>query len=244
MKLVELLAKELAEWPEGCRESEQDNDGEIRFTGGCGIGHDFFSELATDHATAIVTREMWEAERDKRAAIQVGIDAAEAGHTTPIADVKARYEHDNEGDGFSCEEYDPQLVSAAMIGAAIFAYSNPVKWRDRIREIDADFKIMAAERDRLVGELAAEGFALIAAAADPVEDMTDWRNWKAGDLIDVIGSGFDDALPGQRLRVEFVEHPNGQDQPVKLKAITDGYHWPEIKAGNFNLLRWHSRPSA
>lgn len=63
MKLVEILARELSEWPVKCKQAEQDRDLEIRFTGGCGTGYDFFSSMATDHATAIVTREMWEAEK-------------------------------------------------------------------------------------------------------------------------------------------------------------------------------------
>jgi hypothetical protein len=192
MKLVEILAKELGEWPEGYRAIVQTiasltlpvDKRPVSFDAGqwdyVEVSSEIYdaefecSELATDHATAIVTREMWQAERNKQAAIQVGIDAANAGHTTPIADVKARYEHEDEDDSFSCEEYDPQPVSAETIGAAIFAYSNPVKWRDRIREIDASIEAMTVERAELVSKLAGEGFALIVQTAETVYDVGDW----------------------------------------------------------------------
>ena len=82
MKLVEILAKELKEWPEGAACVAQDSDATVwpfdntdieRYPNGqWGIGlcvkPDWDSEaiqLATDHASAIVTREMWEAERAK-----------------------------------------------------------------------------------------------------------------------------------------------------------------------------------
>ena len=45
------------------------------------------------------------------------------------------------------------------------------------------------ERLSLVQGLEAEGFALINAKREPAEDMTDWRNWKAGDLIECVNEG-------------------------------------------------------
>src|SRR5690554_4541370 len=68
MKLVEILARELAEWPEGFEEIQQ-RGVDLYFYEACGaytLGISDFS-IATDHATAIVTREMWEAERAKLA---------------------------------------------------------------------------------------------------------------------------------------------------------------------------------
>src|SRR5690625_3220192 len=82
MKLVEILAKELEEWPEGAACVAQDSDATVwpfnktdieRYPNGqWGIGlcvepgwDSEVSQLATDHTTAIVTREMWEAERAK-----------------------------------------------------------------------------------------------------------------------------------------------------------------------------------
>lgn len=70
MKLVEILARELVEWPEGAVYASQDKDMEVRFSPSC--EPDFFATaLAVDASSAygrtdgcaIVTREMWEAER-------------------------------------------------------------------------------------------------------------------------------------------------------------------------------------
>lgn len=84
MKLVEILAREMVEWPETTVCYTQDNDGWCIpwactpiFDGLFGewvgsqearidrspIADGFELDVANDHATAIVTREMWEAER-------------------------------------------------------------------------------------------------------------------------------------------------------------------------------------
>ena len=80
MKLVEILARELGEWPEDAKAIAQDADAcahpyaatEIEYADGewsPGVISSTYdvnmAYLATDHATAIVTREMWEAERAK-----------------------------------------------------------------------------------------------------------------------------------------------------------------------------------
>lgn len=67
MKLVQLLAKELKEWPEDCDEIWQSAmDREIYFEGG---DHGYFelSNAASDRSYegAHVTREQWQAEREK-----------------------------------------------------------------------------------------------------------------------------------------------------------------------------------
>ena len=64
MKLIELLARELREWPamvEGGESLEQDVDMSIIEGGGCGtVSLQFLSELASDHEFAYVTRAQWE----------------------------------------------------------------------------------------------------------------------------------------------------------------------------------------
>lgn len=67
MKLVQLLAKELKEWPENSTWCSQDDDKEIRFEM---VDGDFFaSELADDHGGVgdgeRVTKSQWQAEREK-----------------------------------------------------------------------------------------------------------------------------------------------------------------------------------
>jgi hypothetical protein len=147
MKLVELLAKELVEWPELAEYAEQDGDREVRFHGS--VQSDFFASVLTDrcpdNASSIgiphsmrVTREVWEAER-----------------------------------------------SRSVIGQGVTG-SDPRHNRDRIREIDKQLTDLAIERAERVAELAAEGFALISPFPAPSEDMTDWRNWKVGDLVECV----------------------------------------------------------
>lgn len=80
MRLVELLAKELREWAYHDQVAAQDANGNIYLWSGnpewvlgawletesaevCGSIFEGRDTLATDHAAAIVTREMWEAER-------------------------------------------------------------------------------------------------------------------------------------------------------------------------------------
>lgn len=71
MKLVELLAKELKEWPEGAKYARQDFDGEICFVGG-GIWSDFYAScVASDIyledgiGASQITEDQWQAEREK-----------------------------------------------------------------------------------------------------------------------------------------------------------------------------------
>lgn len=71
MKLVQLLAKELKEWPEGAKHARQDFDGEICFVGG-GIWSDFYAScVASDIyledgiGTSQITEDQWQAEREK-----------------------------------------------------------------------------------------------------------------------------------------------------------------------------------
>lgn len=84
MKLVEILARELKEWPKGASHAVQDDGDHLKRVWVCSgsslkttisgsewdLGEGVFpcysfisTELASDHATAIVTREMWEQER-------------------------------------------------------------------------------------------------------------------------------------------------------------------------------------
>jgi len=79
MKLVELLARELKEWPSGTKCMAQNSDAsavmlkslDVVYRNEIWVGADGFSivgfrnlsELATDHATAIVTRADWQAEK-------------------------------------------------------------------------------------------------------------------------------------------------------------------------------------
>lgn len=84
MRLVEILARELVEWQDGVVAIAQDDNrsahphssADIVYIDGEWLGNHndcvmlayydvMFSRLASDHTTAIVTREQWQAEKDK-----------------------------------------------------------------------------------------------------------------------------------------------------------------------------------
>lgn len=191
MKLVEILAKELGEWPEGSNYAEQDHDKEVRFLGTHTRSDFFASELADKCPknacsdgipySERVTREMWQAERNKQSCERVEEEAAE--HLACIAKD-------------SC---------------------NVILMRDRIREIDATIEAMTAERAELVSKLAGEGFALIAVAAEPVEDMSDWRDWRVGDRIEVLAGSECDT--GVFAVIELESSDYDGDVPARLADI-------------------------
>ena len=264
MKLVELLARELKYWPD-CKTITQDYDGDTGLYGidtpklcngdpndavWTAMGHieniKRLSEVATDHETAIVTREIWQAERDRIAAPKQSKDGwiRHRGGKCPVADgglkievrlrdgavgiEKAhwyRWSHDcGRGDIMAyrvCElvvepavvanvkafNAQAEIADAYVSTEEAMAYidashsfvgqlDGPLQWRDRITQIDDDIKFeeerhwsnmacMDQERADLVAKLAAEGFALIAAVVEPIEDMSDWQNWKVGDLLEI-----------------------------------------------------------
>lgn len=124
--------------------------------------------------------------------------------------------------------------------------SDYVCWmRDRITEIDATAKALTTERAELVQKLASEGFALIGRindllteAAQKHEDMSDWRNWKVGDIVECVSHN-------ERWSAKFAigsvnvikEIITDSDVPVDL-TINIGYY---VSPFDF---KWHSRPSA
>ena len=132
--------------------------------------------------------------------------------------------------------------------------SDYVCWmRDRITEIDATTQALTTERANLVKKLASEGFALIGRindlltdAAQKHEDMSDWRNWKVGDVVRY------DGLPDFHSRyftignlyeikaVEACDDCKNIYNPVIFKADDSG----EENGWRPELFKFHSRPSA
>lgn len=119
-----------------------------------------------------------------------------------------------------------------------------IEWRDRITTIDFDIHALTTERAELVQKLAGEGFALIGRindlltdAAQKHEDMSDWRNWKKGDLIECTGKsgGYS---PGSIYTVKSINHDRGVVHTVTddSGSITNGW--------GGNMFIWKYRPSA
>lgn len=123
-----------------------------------------------------------------------------------------------------------------VVTETLSAVDGPFQWRDRITEIDSTASALAIERAELAQKLASEGFALIGRVVEPVEDMSDWRNWKAGDLVEYTGENDSTFyIAGVQYAVESIAHDF-----LYLDDESDGHHkWTHCKE-----FKWHSRPSA
>ena len=127
-----------------------------------------------------------------------------------------------------------------IIGGSI---GGPLQWRDRIAEIDSTTMALTTERAELVQKLASEGFALIGRVVEPVEDMSDWRNWKEGDLLEMVKASDWEEMTNGKL-YEFAAPENRDNFAVvddngELRSFHIGSD--DFVSGDF---KWHSRPSA
>lgn len=134
---------------------------------------------------------------------------------------------------------EPQGV---FLPGKIDQIDGPIKWRDRITEIDATTSALAAERADLVQKLASEGFALIGRindlltdAAQKHEDMGDPKNWIEGDLIESVSDDRVDISIG--VKYQLVDDCDGR--LVRFRD-NDG----DIRDRPADLYKFHSRPSA
>ena len=129
----------------------------------------------------------------------------------------------------------PPAGYGEVITATLEAFDGPLQWRDRIAEIDSTTQALTTERADLVQKLAGEGFALIGRVVDPVEDMSDWRNWKVGDLIERVSSKKTSGMPlNEPMEINRIDE-KAPDQPAQ---VGNGW-WPYLCD-----VKWHSRPSA
>lgn len=111
---------------------------------------------------------------------------------------------------------------------------SPLKWRDEIIELEAYEEEFRREREKLIRKLESEGFKLIDHMApvycEQIIDMSDWRNWQAGDIVRVVISN-DASLPiGNEYVVKEIESSEYEDgMPVAVFMIGDSgdYIWPE-----------------
>lgn len=139
-------------------------------------------------------------------------------------------------------------------------FDGPLQWRDRIREIDSTVEALEEERVSLVQKLEAEGFRLIGAGkpdnasiasaiadqargyySEPAEDMSDWRNWKAGDLVERISDAHENIYKkGQRYEVIGFKERG----PMISDECGEGSYCVADSEVALARFKWHSRPSA
>jgi hypothetical protein len=120
----------------------------------------------------------------------------------------------------------------------------PIKWRDRIHELDAEVaelnaahtaavEVREEERVSLVRLLEDEGFALIVRSSGPVEDMSDWRNWKRGDLITYVHVSGSSFTNGKQYKLLYLA---GGRATIEADDEGDENGWL------IEYFKWHSRP--
>lgn len=129
---------------------------------------------------------------------------------------------------------DEQMPAAKPI-------DGPIKWRDRIREIDSTVDALEEERESLIQRLAEEGFKLLrvdgkAMPKQPELDMGDWRNWLPGDQVEVTGSDNGGWLT-KKGRIGTVFRDECGDMRIEYQG---GDYWYIHDNCTF---KWHSRPS-
>lgn len=123
-------------------------------------------------------------------------------------------------------------------------FDGPLVWRDTVNELDAYIEEFTRERDELIERLASEGFALIPPVVSVISefsgvDMSDWRNWQKGDIVEVILENDADLPVGRTYAVKEIESPDyGYGMPVCVWSGNDDgdYHWPEDSGNNERLV--------
>lgn len=120
---------------------------------------------------------------------------------------------------------------------------NPIYCRDRIKEIDSLVESLEEERASLVQALEDEGLSLIEKINKQLEDckqshedMSDWKNWKAGDLLTLSKGALDyDFTVGKNYGFIRVDE-DGDILVLDDSGEENGY---QVTA---EMFKWHSRP--
>ena len=114
----------------------------------------------------------------------------------------------------------------------------PLQWRDRITEIDRTVEALEEERASLIQKLADEGFKLIKREAVDLPDMSDWRNWQIGDLLEVVKKECGHKFQiGEIVRMKSLPTVTGGQ--IECEHIDSSVWWWL----NNQELKFHSRPT-
>lgn len=115
---------------------------------------------------------------------------------------------------------------------------SPLKWRDEIIELEAYEEEFRREREKLIRKIESEGFKLIDHMApvygEHIIDMSDWRNWKRGDIVEVVENESSHSFDiGEEVVVSFVDDKDA-DLAVKAEHKDGrGFWWLSGKAAKF-----------
>jgi hypothetical protein len=128
--------------------------------------------------------------------------------------------------------------------------------RDRIRELDTQraevestyqrqISEITQERESFVQKLAGEGLALVEAVVQPVKSLDDWRNWQAGDVVEVTLENYSDLAVGSQYVVRSVEEEE-YDGAMHVSVWTGGdWNWPQAQDESGRcVFKFVSRPAS
>lgn len=112
--------------------------------------------------------------------------------------------------------------------------SGPLAWRDTIIHCQAIIEDCEREIERNVELLDAEGLMIQTNTKTAMQhyetavDMSDWRNWKEGDIVEVVIDNDSDLPIGKQYPVSQIEKPGYKGgMPVMIKDEDDCEYWPE-----------------
>ena len=287
MKLVQLLAKELKEWPvkecEYNKESDycvqSDKTSQVFFCGS--HGEIFLSERADETSGVRVTRSEWQAEREKmnkpkwirhrggnstlhpgtmvEARLRSGeIQRAIAGaflwdnslsdHAVNIMayrvieETKDQEVEEVKKTNFGTITYKLEIDATEAtkeIDSLVAKWGqivSPLKWRDAIIHCQAIIEDCEREIERNVNLLDAEGLMMQKDSKKAMQhyapdvDMSDWRNWKRGDIISI--SNDPDIKDGEYKVTSIEEYDYDGDLPVQT---SDG--WADFSEATVKFIR-------
>lgn len=165
---------------------------------------------------------------------------AQIGEECPFAQVASTAEKTNFGTITYKLEIDATEATKEIdsLVAKWGQIESPLKWRDEIIELEAYEEEFRREREKLIRKLESEGFKLIDHMApvygDQIIDFSDWRNWQAGDIIEVVANESSHSFDiGEEVVVSFIDD---KDADLAVKAeYKDGrdFWWLAAKDGKF-----------
>lgn len=141
------------------------------------------------------------------------------------------------GDYANVIEYDIEFPSGVCsVEAKTYQIDGPIKWRDTIIHCQAIIEDCEREIQRNVDLLDAEGLMMQTDSKKAMQhyapdvDMSDWRNWKIGDEVEVILDNDADLPVGSKYPIKEIESQDyayGMPVCVSTGPGAADYQWPE-----------------
>jgi hypothetical protein len=133
-------------------------------------------------------------------------------------------------------ELTPMTDDSVTFGEQWHQIDGPIKWRDTIIHCQAIIEDCEREIERNVQLLDAEGLMMQTDSKKAMQDyatdvdMSDWRNWKVGDIVSVINDC--DINDGEYAILEVEEAGYDADMPIRIS-----HGWPDMDCATIKFVR-------